>query len=140
MPLMKKRRRLSISPHLDMTPLIDVVFLLIIFFMLSSSFILQPGIKVTLPESNVSEPQLEKSIEITITQENLLFFNAERISLDELKLKFKSLAKTAPESILVIKADGNVKHSKVVEIMAAAKENNLSRLAVATRPKKGEHD
>lgn len=136
---MKRKRRLKITTRLDMTPLIDVVFLLIIFFMLSSSFILQPGIKVQLPESSIYEPQTKKSIEITITQENLLFYNAERISLDELKLKFKSLGKTAPDSVIVIKADGNVKHSKVVEIMATAKENNLSKLAIATRAKEGKN-
>ena len=134
----KRRSRLRIDTRLDMTPLIDVVFLLIIFFMLSSSFILQPGIKISLPESNVSEPQIDKSIEITITQENFLFYNADRISFDELKLKLKSLAKTAPESTIVIKADGNVKHSKVVEIMAEAKENGLTRLAIATRPKESD--
>ena len=132
---MKKLTTLKVTTRLDMTPLIDVVFLLIIFFMLSSSFILQPGIKVSLPESSVSEPQVKKTIEITITQENFLFYNAERISFDELKLKFMSLTKTAPDSTIVIKADGNVKHSKVVEIMALAKEQGLKKLAIATRAK-----
>ncbi|EKD28219.1 MAG: biopolymer transport protein [uncultured bacterium] len=131
----KRKKRLKFFTHLDMTPLIDCVFLLNIFFLLSSSFILQPGIKVNLPQSNINEPQTDKSVEITITQENLLFYNADRISFDELKLKFKSLAKTSPDIIIVLKADGNVKHSKVVEIMASAKENNLSNLAIATRPK-----
>ncbi len=132
---MRKITTLRVNTKLDMTPLIDVVFLLIIFFMLSSSFILQPGIKVSLPESNVSEPQVEKTVEITITQENFIFYNADRISFDELKLKFLSLTKTAPNSTIVIKADGNVKHFKVVEIMALAKENGLKKLAIATRPK-----
>ena len=129
------QRRLKVSPKLDMTPLIDVVFLLIIFFMLSSSFILQPGIKVNLPESSAKEAVSEKSVEVTVTQEGLLFYNTERIALDGLKLKFKSLGKTKPDTVIVIKADGNVRHSTVVEIMAMAKENQLNRLAIATRAK-----
>jgi biopolymer transport protein ExbD/biopolymer transport protein TolR len=135
---MNKKHRLKVSPHLDMTPLIDVVFLLIIFFMLSSSFILQPGIKVTLPESSVVEPQTDKSVEITLTRDDLLFFNAEKISLEALQGRFRSLAESAPESVLVIKADGDVRHARVVEVMSAAKESGLSRLAVATRPEKDE--
>lgn len=133
--MLRKKRRLKIHTHLDMTPLIDVVFLLIIFFMLSSSFILQPGIKVNLPQSKSSDSQKEKSVEITITKENLIYYNAERISIGELSLKFKSLSKTNPDTNIIIKADGNVKHSFIVEIMSEAKENRLSKLAIATRPK-----
>ncbi len=32
--------------QIDIAPLIDVVFQLLIFFMLTSSFVIQPGIKV----------------------------------------------------------------------------------------------
>ena len=59
---MKFKSRLKIEAgKLEVTPLIDVVFLLLIFFMLSSSFIFQPGIKVKLPESQVSETKKEKA-------------------------------------------------------------------------------
>ena len=36
---------------LGIVPLIDVVFLLLFFFLLSSTFVLQPGISVSLPFS-----------------------------------------------------------------------------------------
>ena len=50
---LSKIRRVNLRP--DLTPLIDVVFLLLIFFMLSSTFILQPGIKVELPQAKERE-------------------------------------------------------------------------------------
>jgi biopolymer transport protein ExbD len=127
------KRKFSLQAHLDMTPMIDMVFLLNIFFLLSSSFVIQPGIKVNLPQASIVETQKEKSVEITLTQEGLLFYNTNRITLDELKLKFRSLFQLDPQTVIVVKADGNVRHRKVVEIMAMAKENNLNRLAIATR-------
>lgn len=132
---MRFKTRLKIEEgRLDLTPLIDVVFLLLIFFMLSSSFIFQPGIKVKLPESHVSETKKEKSFEVIVTQENLVFFNGERISIEGLKRKIKIISRNAPEAVLIIKADGNVRHKNVVRIMSIAKMNGIKRLGIATRP------
>ena len=41
--------------QIDIAPLIDMVFQLLIFFMLTSSFVVQPGIKVNLPKAVTSE-------------------------------------------------------------------------------------
>ena len=132
---MRFKRNLKIETgKLDLTPLIDVVFLLLIFFMLSSSFIFQPGIKVKLPESNVSETKKEKSYEVILTQENLIFFSGERITLEGLERKMKIISKNSPEAVLIIKADENVRHKNVVRIMSIAKMNGIKKLGIATRP------
>ncbi|MCH8285862.1 biopolymer transporter ExbD, partial [candidate division KSB1 bacterium] len=39
----------------SLSSLTDIVMLLLIFFLLSSTFIIQPGIKVNLPEADSSE-------------------------------------------------------------------------------------
>ena len=46
-------RRPALIPNL--LPLIDVVLLLLIFFMISSTFVVQPGIRVNLPKSTIAE-------------------------------------------------------------------------------------
>ena len=51
---MKFKRHMELEHGLrqiDIAPLIDMVFQLLIFFMLTSSFIMQPGIKVNLPKA-----------------------------------------------------------------------------------------
>lgn len=135
---MKFKSHLKIEEgKLDLTPLIDVVFLLLIFFMLSSSFIFQPGIKVKLPESSVSETKKGKSFEVILTQENLIFFEGQRISIEGLKRKTKIISKNDPEVVLIIKADGNARHKNVVRIMSIAKMNGIKKLGIATRPMEG---
>ncbi|MCD6308817.1 MAG: biopolymer transporter ExbD, partial [Candidatus Latescibacteria bacterium] len=50
--------------------LTDIIFLLLVFFLLSSTFVLQPGIKVELP-ATTTNPDIssEKSIVLSMTKE-----------------------------------------------------------------------
>ncbi|MDP6086939.1 MAG: biopolymer transporter ExbD, partial [Nitrospinota bacterium] len=43
-----------------------------------------------------------------------------------------------PDFMLVIKADRQVPHGRVVEVLDIAKQAGVRRLAIATRPKKQE--
>ena len=128
---MKIKRRFKITPEIDMTPF--TVFLMNLFFLFFSSyFLFQPGIKVSQPRGTSGGHPRQTSVEITITHDDMLFYNSDRISLEELKLKFKSLSRNAPSTIIIIRADDEVRHSRVLEIMNAAKENFLSKIAIAS--------
>ncbi len=136
---MKFRKKTSLEKgKLDITPLIDVIFLLLLFFMLSSSFILQPGIKVNLPESKVSEAQSEDNIIVTITSERKILLNDENITEETLGIKLRPMAKRTPNKIVIIKADDRVNHGLVVRVMGEVKSAGIKRLAIATKPKKRE--
>jgi len=136
---MKFRKKTSLEKgKLDITPLIDVIFLLLLFFMLSSSFILQPGIKVNLPESKVSEAQSEDNIIVTITSERKILLNDENITEETLGIKLRPIAKRTPDKIVIIKADDRVNHGLVVKVMGEIKSAGINRLAIATKPKKRE--
>ncbi len=136
---MKFRKKASLEKgKLDITPLIDVIFLLLLFFMLSSSFILQPGIKVNLPESKVSEAQSEDNIIVTITAERKILLNDENITEGTLEIKLRPIAKRTPDKIVIIKADDRVNHGLVVKVMGEIKSAGINRLAIATKPKKRE--
>ena len=69
---MEFERSRQVKMHLDIAPLIDIVFLLLVFFMLTSNFIVQPGIKVTLPAAKTSKPQEEQKIIVFISEEHIL--------------------------------------------------------------------
>ncbi|MEW5766739.1 MAG: biopolymer transporter ExbD [bacterium] len=133
---MKFKRVKIKEAGLDITPLIDVVFLLLIFFLLSSSFIMQPGIKVKLPEATTDDIKTKKDIFVTIARDDTYFLNEESISLAALPDKLRVLAAKEADQLLIIKADREVKHGRVVEVMDIAKKAGIDRLAIATEPKK----
>lgn len=133
---MRFKRKCQIEKgKLDVTPLVDVVFLLLIFFMLSSSFIMQPGIKVDLPNAVKSEPNQLENIIVTLTQENQVYFNNERIALKGLKRRIRRTMRKSPLGTLIIKADTNSRHGSVVEVMNIARQAGVEKIAIATKSK-----
>lgn len=119
---------------LEITPLIDVVFLLIIFFMLTSSFILQPGIKVKLPEATSAPTQTSKEIILTITNTGQLYLNDEKILISELKVQLQALLSKSEDRVVIIKADRETLHGFVVRVLDIAKSAGAEKLAIATTP------
>ncbi len=132
---MRFKRHLGItSGRLEIAPLIDVVFLLMIYFMLTSSFIMQPGIKIKLPAALTTESMEKKEIIISIAADGSIFYRGKNVTLKALKKILESESRRSPEATLIIKGDYDVAHGKVVEVMDLAKVAGISCLAIATQP------
>ena len=129
-------------PHLNkknasfnLTPLIDVVFLLLIFFMLTTTFVnLENRIKVDLPTGDFAAAEPSENIIVTITENNTIYLNGKLI--DPLKLTESVAAeiKDEPEKIVILEADKNVLHGKVIRVMDLLKKGGAERIAIATQP------
>ena len=116
--------------QIDIAPLIDVVFQLLIFFMLTSSFVIQPGIKVNLPKAVTSESVQIENIEIIVSGENVLYFNGKVVTMQELKNFLKQISKRGQS--VMIKADRRASLGRVVEIWDLCRENGIKQLNIAT--------
>jgi len=117
--------------QIDIAPLIDIVFQLLIFFMLTSSFVMQPGIKVNLPKAVTSEAIKYENIEILITSENVIYLNGNVITTNELKALLKQASKRKGQTIL-IRADRHVSLGRVVEIWDMARDLGIAEINIAT--------
>lgn len=124
------------SSLLDITPIVDTVFNLLIFFALSLNFISTPGIRVNLPQSTAQEITREKrDVRVVITATDQLYLNEKPVDLRGLRDHFKKASQSSRESQVLIQADQQVAHGKVVEIMDLARNAGLHRLAIVTQPK-----
>ena len=134
-----KRRTSSVKGQLDVTmkvPLIDVMFNLLIFFMLTSNYIIQPGIKVSLPRAITSEVMSSENVVVTLTGQDLLFLNDKPITVNELVEKLKQTAHE--DKSLLLKADTNASLGRVVEIWDLCRELGIPQINIATNQKAGE--
>ena len=116
--------------QIDIAPLIDIVFQLLIFFMLTSSFIMQPGIKVNLPRAVTSEVVQHENVEVAISSENVIYINGKVITAQELKTLLKQTAK-AKGSIL-IKADRRASLGRIVEVWDMCRDLGITQINIAT--------
>ena len=125
-----KRRTELVKGQIDIAPLIDVVFQLLIFFMLTSSFIMQPGIKVNLPKAVTSEAIHEKSLIILITGSDMIYLNERAITTKELDARLRIAAKE--KKPLLIKADRRASMGRIVEVWDMCRDTGITQINIAT--------
>lgn len=110
----------------------DIVFLLLIFFLLSSTFILQTGIKVQLPQTSVGEPSAEQSLVLSIAGDGSVYLNEDLVSKPELVGRIRQRLVNR-DQIIILRADRTLALDKVVEVMDVAKSAGASRFLIATQ-------
>ncbi len=132
---MKFPHRNKKSASFNLTPLIDVVFLLLIFFMLTTTFVnLENRIKVNLPTGDFAAAEPSENIIVTITENNTIYLNGKLIDPLKLTESVATEIKEEPEKIVILEADKNVLHGKVIRVMDLLKKGGAERIAIATQP------
>lgn len=132
----KKQRR---QPEINLTPMIDVVLQLIIFFIVTTTFIsIESGAKVNLPSADFSKIEEVKTITVTITENNMLYVNGALVDANELPSAVVVALRNEPEATVIVEADKQVLHGKVVSVMDILKKAGAEKIAIATQPTKEE--
>lgn len=121
--------------QIDIAPLIDMVFLLLIFFMLTSSFVVQPGIKVNLPKAVTSRVLEQKDINIIISAESVIYLNNKVVNLKELRNILEKRRNQDENIPVLIKADRRSSLGRVVEIWDLCRELGINKVNIATDQK-----
>jgi len=115
--------------------LTDIIFLLLVFFLLSSTFVLQPGIKVQLPTTTHTDISSEKSIVISLTKDGTIYLNDELVNQIELGSRLRQMVLNVGNPIIALRSDKASTIENLVEIMDIAKSAGGDRFIIVTTPK-----
>jgi len=117
----------------DPAPLVDVVFLLLLFFILSSPFVMQSGFGVSLPPSDTPTITSFQPLVVTVTRDNLLFFNNQPTTIEQFEKSLREAVQKDRNRRLVIKADGLVSFGTIVQIRTVAIKAGITLVNEAAR-------
>ncbi len=119
--------------RLYIAPLLNGILLLLIFFLLGSTFVVQSGMTVKLPESASRLSGFDRAHVITVASagESALFFDGQSVTTDELS---KLLTEKKRESHrVIIHADQMAPFGRVVDVSNMALALGYE-IAYATQP------
>ena len=125
------RRRRANKPDVDISPLIDVVFILLIFFMLASSFSTEEAIELSMPGSGAAEGALPGSL-VRIKRDGL-DLNGEPLTLDELQLRARRLARAPGGRLFLVQPDRGVPLQRLVVVLDALDRAGASNVSLVRK-------
>ena len=117
----------------DPAPLVGVVFLLLLFFILSSPFVMQSGFGVSLPSTERPTVATFQSLVVTVTRDNLLFFNNQPATIEKFEQLLREAVQQGRGRELIIKADRQVPFGTVVQIRSVAIKAGITSFNEAAR-------
>lgn len=125
------RKRLTTFTLIGLT---DIVLLLLIYFLLASSFVVQPGIKVTLPRAVSGLQEDADRIHLTVTREEQIFLDGQLIAAAQLHDRLRPLLRERPDKTVVIRADKDLTLEATIKVIDIAKLAGAEKFMIATEP------
>ncbi|MDB5728563.1 MAG: biopolymer transporter ExbD [Noviherbaspirillum sp.] len=122
------------NPEINTTPLVDVMLVLLIIFMITVP-VMSHNVKIDLPKA-ASQPDETKpdNINLSIDAEGKLYWNADIIDADQLKVRIAEAATKQPQPELHLRAERTTQYEKVAQVMAAAQSGGLGKIGFITDP------
>ncbi len=125
------RKRLTTFTVIGLT---DIVLLLLVYFLLASSFVVQPGIKVTLPKAVTGLQEDANRINLTVTKNEQIFLNGRLIATTELLDQLRQLLRERPDKTVLIRADKDLTLEATIKVIDTAKLAGAEKFMIATEP------
>jgi len=117
----------------DITPLVDVVFLMLIFFMVSTSFNVSSTLKLDLPSSKATAEQKDvNKVSISINAKGQLYVQDEAVEDADLRKRILNISKGDPNVRVVLRADSDARHKRVVYVLDTLRGLEMSKIGIAT--------
>lgn len=138
-PSRQARGGMDLTPlravSISITPLVDTMLVILIFVLLLGALAVQPGIRVRLPEAVTQDRESTQEVVLVLTRDDRLYLNDDPMEVAQLGARLQERLRARSDTTVIIRADKEVLHGRVVEVMDIAKNAGAARLSIATEPK-----
>jgi biopolymer transport protein ExbD len=115
---------------INVTPLVDITLVLLIIFMVTTTYIVQPSIKVELPRAATGEKTKRSTLSIVLTRQEQLYLNGQRTTAEALVQEVRREVVQNPNVQAVISADTMLAYGRVVWLIDLVKQLGVRRYAL----------
>jgi len=121
--------------NIDILPLAAVALVLVLIMMIVSPLVVsRNSTPVELPQTHTAERKVENDLTITYTVDGRLLVDDRPVSsLSELEAAIHTQLVNDPYLLVVIRADKECLHTRVLDILATARHAGALRIACATK-------
>jgi biopolymer transport protein ExbD len=123
---------MKLKSAVDITSAVDIVFLLVIFFMVSSTFIMNPGMKIDLPKSKTADARPGKDIVITVKPNDSIFVNSDPVRIDSLAEVLRRRVREENKDMVIIRGDRTIPYQTLIAVMDACRSIGITRINLST--------
>ena len=115
--------------EMNLIPLIDVMLVLMIIFLLTAT-VLNPTVPLDLPKTSaLINEQPPEAIQISIDKDAGIFWDSDPISMEELEVRLQQQSGAGKDPSVLLRADKESKYDIVAQVLAAASQAGLSKIA-----------
>jgi biopolymer transport protein TolR len=137
-----RKRRRPVS-EINVVPYIDVMLVLLIIFMVTAPLVTQ-GVKVDLPKAEAQplEEESKPPLVASVDAQGQYFLNVgnsqqEPMSAVDLATLVAAHLQVEPQTPIVVKGDGAVAYSQIVQLMVLLQGAGASSVGLMTTPLEG---
>lgn len=122
--------------RIEIIPMIDTMFFLLVFFMVATlSMTVMRGVPVNLPKSETAGKDIRQSLTVSLEKGGAVYCDKEQVTQDGLRNILKAESGKNPDLLVILNADEDVPHGKVVGIIDEVKLAGITKFAIATKPR-----
>lgn len=118
---------------INTTPLVDVMLVLMVIFLVTAPILTQ-SIKLELPNEPAENILDDKSINISISENGVYYWDKEEINEDELEKRLQLKANKDKEQAINLHADVKTPYGKVSKVLAMSQKYGLTNIGFITDP------
>jgi biopolymer transport protein ExbD len=125
------------NSNIDILPMACVGLLLVVMMILTAPMVMSHNnVPVTVPQTHTSERKTEEDVVISLTKDGSLFLNDQPTIRAELEEKLRKRIIIDQYCLVVVRADKDVLHKDVLDLLAIAKQAGAVRIACATKKRR----
>jgi biopolymer transport protein ExbD len=132
---MMKTKDDDLITEINITPLVDIILVILIIFLLVAQVIGPQVFKVKLPKAVHGETSPDRPVTVSLDTKGDMALNGYYIAEADLIRSIKKWFEINSELQVIVSADEEVHHGKVVHILDTLRGLGVSRLAIHVQQK-----